>query len=299
MWVKLSKMGRNPSIPMKFALGIFQLGLGFLVTIVGLQMQAEFMVPLLTLVFLYLLHTTGELFISPIGLSMVTKLAPKNIAGTAMGGWFLSFAIANLLGGQIAALTGSGHGGDEGDNSAFTTDTTVKEAIASMEGTTLKFEDWQPLAEGEAPNISYGYYMDVQDWVEFRETFVVGTFADWKANRTANDTLTNPKEWLVASEWKALGARIEALKSEEDAADEAPLAIDLKAWKYYRAEFDELETEKTSLAEAFEKQKAVVNEKGLNKYVNIFSIIGYILIGFAFLIFILKKPLNKLMHGVT
>ena len=88
MWIKLSKIGKNPSIPMKFSLGIFQLGLGFLVTMIGFQLQTEYMVPLLTLVFLYLLHTTGELFISPIGLSMVTKLAPKHIAGTAMGGWF-------------------------------------------------------------------------------------------------------------------------------------------------------------------------------------------------------------------
>ena len=112
MWVKLSAIGKNPSIPLKFALGIFQLGLGFLVTIIGLQFVNDaFQVPLLTLVILYLLHTTGELFLSPIGLSMVTKLAPKNIAGTAMGAWFLSFAIANYVGGKIATLTG-GHGDD-------------------------------------------------------------------------------------------------------------------------------------------------------------------------------------------
>ena len=112
MWVKLAEKGRNPSIPMKFALGIFQLALGFLVTNVGLQFVNEsFQVPLLTLLFLYLLHTTGELFLSPIGLSMVTKLSPKNIAGTAMGAWFLSFAIANYLGGYIASLTG-GHDGE-------------------------------------------------------------------------------------------------------------------------------------------------------------------------------------------
>jgi len=112
MWVKLAEKGRNPSIPMKFALGIFQLALGFLVTNIGLQFVNEsFQVPLLTLLFLYLLHTTGELFLSPIGLSMVTKLSPKNIAGTAMGAWFLSFAIANYLGGKIASLTG-GHDGE-------------------------------------------------------------------------------------------------------------------------------------------------------------------------------------------
>ena len=109
MWVKLANIGKNPSIPMKFAFGILQLALGFLVTNIGLQFVNEaYQVPLLTLVFLYLLHTTGELFLSPIGLSMVTKLSPKNIAGTAMGAWFLSFAIANYVGGKIATFTG-GH----------------------------------------------------------------------------------------------------------------------------------------------------------------------------------------------
>lgn len=113
MWIKLSKMGRNPSIPMKFAYGIAQLGLGFMITLVGVQfVNEEFQVPLVILVALYLLHTTGELFLSPIGLSMVTKLAPKKIAGTAMGAWFLSFAMANYLGGFIASLMG-GHGGGE------------------------------------------------------------------------------------------------------------------------------------------------------------------------------------------
>lgn len=112
MWVKLSAMGKNPSIPMKFSLGILQLGLGFLVTIIGLQFESDLKVPLLTLLFLYLLHTTGELFLSPIGLSMVTKLAPKNISGTAMGGWFLSFAMANYLAGAIAGLTGAEEGAE-------------------------------------------------------------------------------------------------------------------------------------------------------------------------------------------
>ena len=81
MWVKLSKIGKNPSIPLKFCFGIVQLALGFLVTKVGFQFVNEsFQVPLLTLVFLYMLHTTGELFLSPIGLSMVTKLSPKSMA---------------------------------------------------------------------------------------------------------------------------------------------------------------------------------------------------------------------------
>ncbi len=107
MWVKLDNIGKNPSLPMKFSLGILQLGLGFLVTLIGMQFVDNYQVPLLTLVFLYMLHTTGELFLSPIGLSMVTKLAPAKIAATAMGGWFLSFSIANYLAGGIASLTGA------------------------------------------------------------------------------------------------------------------------------------------------------------------------------------------------
>ncbi len=110
MWIRLDKIKRNPSIPMKFSLGILQLGIGFLITLIGAQFATDSLVPLITLVFLYLFHTTGELFLSPIGLSMVTKLAPTRIAGTAMGGWFLSFAIANYAGGAIATLTGAEEG---------------------------------------------------------------------------------------------------------------------------------------------------------------------------------------------
>lgn len=115
MWTKLTKIGKNPNIPMKFGLGIIQLGLGYLVVILGNQFAVEYRVPLWTLGFLYMLHTTGELFISPIGLSMVTKLAPTKLTGTLMGVWFLSFAGSNYVAGLLATLTGSGghEGGEE------------------------------------------------------------------------------------------------------------------------------------------------------------------------------------------
>lgn len=116
MWVQLSKKKMNPNIPMKFGLGIVQLGLGYLVVwLMSGFVSPEYTLPLLTLVFLYMLHTTGELFLSPIGLSMVTKLAPKEMTGMVMGAWFLSIAGANYVAGIIAKLTGSGgHGGGEG-----------------------------------------------------------------------------------------------------------------------------------------------------------------------------------------
>jgi POT family proton-dependent oligopeptide transporter len=106
MWVKLDKANLNPNIPMKFALGTLQLGLGFLLLLVGASMATDYKIALFFLVGMYLLHTTGELFVSPIGLSMVTKLAPAHLTGTVMGAWFLSFAFANKLGAQLAKLTG-------------------------------------------------------------------------------------------------------------------------------------------------------------------------------------------------
>ena len=99
MWVRLARIGKNPNIPMKFGMGIIQLGLGYLMLLVGNAIAGpEAMVPLLILGMMYLLHTTGELFLSPIGLSMVTKLAPKNMTGAAMGAWFLSLRLLHVRG---------------------------------------------------------------------------------------------------------------------------------------------------------------------------------------------------------
>jgi len=107
MWIKLSNIGKNPSIPLKFGLGIMQLGFGYLIVFLGSMFATDYLVPLWTLVFLYLLHTTGELFLSPIGLSMITKLAPKEMTGTMMGAWFLSFAFANWFAAILAKATGA------------------------------------------------------------------------------------------------------------------------------------------------------------------------------------------------
>jgi len=108
IWVKLSKMQRNPITPVKFALGILQLGLGFIV----FAMSAQFMdesgkVPFMFLLVGYFLMTTGELFISPIGLSKVTELSPKSMTAFMMGVYFLSSSYAHYISGAIAKLTTS------------------------------------------------------------------------------------------------------------------------------------------------------------------------------------------------
>jgi POT family proton-dependent oligopeptide transporter len=114
LWMWLGNKGREPSIPMKFTLGLFQLGLGFLALVIGgLYFAKDGITPLGFMVLLYLLLTWGELCLSPVGLSMITKLAPQRLTGMAMGAWFLSLAGAQWFGGQIAALTGAA-GGEAG-----------------------------------------------------------------------------------------------------------------------------------------------------------------------------------------
>ncbi|AVR44318.1 MFS transporter [Christiangramia fulva] len=107
LWLKLSKAGKEPSTPMKFVLGLTQLALGFAVIVIGAKFFAsgEGLVPVIFLALMYLLHTTGELSLSPIGLSMVTKLSPAKIVGFVMGAWFLSIALANKMAGIIGTLT--------------------------------------------------------------------------------------------------------------------------------------------------------------------------------------------------
>ncbi len=108
MWIKLDKMKINPNIPAKFGIGIILVGAGFLMTILGKEAAQDYLVPMWTIVALYFFHTVGELFLSPIGLSMVTKLAPSNMTGTLMGAWFLSFAGSNYVAGSVLApLTGT------------------------------------------------------------------------------------------------------------------------------------------------------------------------------------------------
>lgn len=105
MWVWLAKKNLDPPAPLKFAIGLLLLGAGFLVLNLGKGVAKEGIVPAIFLILLYLLHTLGELALSPVGLSLVTKLAPAKVVGFMMGFWFLSSAIAHQAGKWIAGET--------------------------------------------------------------------------------------------------------------------------------------------------------------------------------------------------
>jgi POT family proton-dependent oligopeptide transporter len=106
IWGMLASVKAEPSIPRKFGLGLILNALGFLVLMYALQnlVGPEGDIPFWPLAACYVIQTLGELCVSPIGLSMVTKLAPLKYVGFAMGGWFLSTALGNNLSGIVAGL---------------------------------------------------------------------------------------------------------------------------------------------------------------------------------------------------
>ena len=106
LWLQLGS--RNPSIPRKFAYGLIQLGLGFLVLAWGATYTFDGnLVSPTWLIVTYFFHTTGELCLSPVGLSSITKLSPRRFVGQMMGIWFMASALGNLLAGLVAGLIGS------------------------------------------------------------------------------------------------------------------------------------------------------------------------------------------------
>ncbi len=112
LWTWLSKKNLEPSTPVKFGLGILQAGLGFGALVFGAQFPDQAgQVAMIWLVLAYLLHTTGELCLSPVGLSAVTKLSIGNVVGVSMGTWFLATALSETVAqriGKMAAIASSG-----------------------------------------------------------------------------------------------------------------------------------------------------------------------------------------------
>lgn len=106
LWAWLGQKGRDPNPAVKFGLGLLQVGAGFFVLVWGAGFaDAAYKVPVVFLAVAYLLHTTGELCLSPVGMSQMTKLSPPALISTIMATWFLASSWAQFIGGKVASLT--------------------------------------------------------------------------------------------------------------------------------------------------------------------------------------------------
>ena len=108
LWIALAKRNMEPSTPIKFSIGIVLVGLGFLALVYGMKSSEGLQTGVIWIVLIYLLHTLGELCLSPVGLSSVTKLSPQRIVGFMMGMWFFASAAGNY----VASLIAKGTAGD-------------------------------------------------------------------------------------------------------------------------------------------------------------------------------------------
>ncbi len=120
LWVWLDKRNLNPSTPMKFAFGLWLLGLSFIAMVFGALDARDGLAGPHWLLITYIVYTWGELCLSPVGLSMITKLAPKRLQSLMMGVWFLSLAGSNFLAGWVAAFSEKFLPGEDGSPPEYT-----------------------------------------------------------------------------------------------------------------------------------------------------------------------------------
>ena len=126
LWIWLGRRNSEPSIPVKFSIALLLVGAGFLLLVFGAHfIDAQFRVGIIWLAGLYLLHSIGELCLSPVGLSMITKLSIARVVGLMMGVWFLSTSMANYVGGLLTQFMSVETVGGEVTNPKLALDTYI------------------------------------------------------------------------------------------------------------------------------------------------------------------------------
>ncbi len=121
LWLSLGRRGREPNAATKIGLAIIQVGLGFYLLVLGAgTADADGQVALVWLLLAYLLHTTGELCLSPVGLAMVTRLTVPRVVGLMMGVWFLASSVSHYVAGIIGAMASVSGGAAAGSDESLT-----------------------------------------------------------------------------------------------------------------------------------------------------------------------------------
>ncbi len=289
MWLQMAVRKREPSTPFKFALGMLQLGLGFLVFAAGAWFisikpdslgRTQVLVPLMFLVLGYLLHTMGELCLSPIGLSMVTKLSPPRVSGMIMGAWFLSSAMAFNMVGTISRLAVTEQGLDVAAGMKLEYRNLIKtDSVLNTQTKHILVEaKIDSLSDLFRSTIDISLYKNTSENLQKIQVQSNIQFANWLIQKGIySDSL---KSKSVAHSIINSGVKLLEEKNQLDAAYIIEAGIS-----------DDSQMKNTSNA-------AIRSFKNLSTYVNIFKIIGFVAIAASLLMFLLVPLLKKMMHGV-
>lgn len=274
VWIKLSNANKEPAAPYKFGMGLLLLGLGFLALNLGGASATAGMIPAMFMVLLYLLHTIGELTLSPVGLSLVTKLSPRHMVGFLMGIWLLSSSLAHQGGKHIAKLT-TVNEKTIVQSDAFKTSTMDEDIKAIL--LTKKFTD--KLDDSSIETV-------LTDSSFIAELNLKGNKSYSKSNVYVKEALEEAESYKGTKKEKMLSAaNVSFITYEENT---------ITADTVSQSELKKL-TENTP-------GTAVINSirsESLNKGLSVFEMLGFIAMACGLILFLIGKPIKKWMHGIN
>ena len=303
LWIKLAKADKEPAAPYKFGVGLILLGLGFIVLNMGSGAAQAGLVPAFFLIMLYLLHTLGELTLSPVGLSLVTKLAPVKIVGFLMGIWFLSSSIAHQAGKHIAKYTSV-------DEAAIVTgdsfqgcmqDEVVKLALKEekfqnylSDYSRVKKESENPCTPLKSDEINYKLCNEGQS---LESTLVNDQFLAYLNEKAGSTTYYAGK--VQNKEAKEAAEKIEDAEEKQKALD-ASITTFLTTNAQHANMQILPKAEANSLVEGSLQGQVItcLKNDSLSLGLSVFRMLGLIAIGCGIFLFLLGPIISRWMHGI-
>jgi len=301
IWTKLGKANREPSSPVKQALGLFLLAVGYLIIAMGVKdLDPALKVSMFWLVTLYTVHTFGELCLSPIGLSMVVKLAPVRFASLLMGVWFLSTATANKFAGDLSSLYPEEvHMETSVVANKFTfntTDTTMNKNVALDSNFVVKLGSMHPNSIAKIELVSDSFEEEKEP--SFGEKFMTNLFGSDKKEKADSLVAITPvkasdKEVSEFHMKQIVGSKPKFAYASFQSEDGNMLYV-VKNVKGKKGKADSNTIEVWNL----KPEKPVFMGMKIENLYNFFMIFVFMAGGASIILFLLSKRLLKMMHGV-
>ena len=273
LWIKLANANKEPAAPYKFGFGLVLLGFGFLALQLGGASASAGLVPAIFMVFLYLLHTIGELALSPVGLSLVTKLSPKQMVGFMMGIWFLSSSIAHQGGKHIAKFT------TVNEKTIVESDAFQNSDLDSNFITMLGKEKYLGMLEdGSVENVlvDSSFVEDLKK-LSNKNYFI--------SNITVQSSLDEAAKFSGFKQKKMMkSATVSFLTTDKEYNDTVASM----------SELNEIMKDSPGIEVA-----NVIKNESLNKGLSVFGLLGWVAVGCGMLLFVMGGTIKRWMHGIN